>query len=95
MLQGQLQHRHSSIFMPYTLLLVKCVLFSMTYLGKKVFLLSMTILEENKGWEEEGRENQEDLGSWALSDTFQCVLIQSIWQANVSSFVVSFSVSQQ
>lgn len=33
----------------------------MTYLGKEVFLVSMTILEENKGWEEEGRGNQDDL----------------------------------
>lgn len=42
------------------------------------------------------REGQRKSGRpWALSDTFQCALIQSIWQANMSSFVVSFSMSQQ
>lgn len=55
---------------------------------KEVFLVPLTNLEEGKRM---GRGGQRKSGRpWALSDTFQCALIQSIWQTNVSSFVVSF-----
>ena len=85
---------NSSIFRPYILLLGKMGFAFYDIPWKRGHSAFCDSLQRRiKAGKKEGRGNQKALGSWAISDTFQCALIQSIWHDKVSSFVVSFFLS--